>query len=116
MYVEFQELPDRLRIGLTPRGREEIAEMRYTGRPAGSDRQLWELIEYQLCNGWTVVPPEDIGALTDATILTQDASFGDDGRVVLEPDATVYWFPNYQILDPVAELYNKGFVDFPKGE
>ena len=38
----------------------------------GWDLILWECLEPYLCNGWSIVPPEEIGALTSATIITDN--------------------------------------------
>lgn len=67
--------------------------------------------EYPLCNGLSEIPPEDIGALTSSLMFSEDSK-DDDGNY---PDAmVVYWFPNYQVEDPLATLAHTGSVTFPK--
>jgi hypothetical protein len=66
------------------------------------------------------VDPADIGALTSSPIICDDAwTTHDDGTFELYPEAQVWWFPNYQVEDPVAILRETGEVVFtavPKGE
>lgn len=68
------------------------------------------------------IPPEDIGALTDAPILSDDwiliewwRGASDDGAHEHDErirNAKVWWFPDYAIRDPWEELKNIGYVIF----
>jgi hypothetical protein len=61
------------------------------------------------------IPPENIGALTDSPILSPDVEYPDDARgPVPYGDTPVYWFPNYMVQDPWAELRNTGRVVFTR--
>ena len=71
---------------------------------------LVDLLDYQLCNGWDWIRPEEIGALTDAPILGQ-VTRNDDGDFL---DGDVYWFPDYMVTDPVEHLLTHGYVIFQK--
>jgi hypothetical protein len=66
----------------------------------------------------TFIQPEHIGALTDAPILTDDADYSDEamarGGPVPHDDVAVWWFPDYMVIDPWAELTRKGRVVFTK--
>ncbi len=53
----------------------------------------------------SMVNPGDIGALTDAPILT-DGCIDDDGQQ--DPDANYWWFPGYMLVDPMEQLKNTG--------
>jgi hypothetical protein len=64
---------------------------------AASENEIFEEL------GLSTVFPEDIGALTDAPIVTLDDP--------LHPE-TVYWYPDYQIRDWREELASKGWVLF----
>ena len=57
------------------------------------------------------IQPEEIGALTSAPIVGRVER--DDQGNILKVDE-VYWFPDYQIKDPVEELAANGTVTFPK--
>jgi hypothetical protein len=56
------------------------------------------------------VEPEDVGALTDAPIITDDMEYADDGARIVR--GRVWWFPDYCIRDPMEELARKGRVIF----
>ncbi len=72
---------------------------------------LYELLEDFLCNGWGIISPEDIGALTDAPIITNEIDRDDDGHIIHLGDT--WWFPNYQIENEIELLLN-GKVVFIK--
>lgn len=65
-----------------------------------------------LGNGYDSVAPEWIGALTDAPIVSDGLILHDDGSHTLAPDARIWWFPNYMVSDPAAELAERGRVVF----
>jgi hypothetical protein len=50
------------------------------------------LFEQYLCNGWQVILPESIGALTDGLIIT-------DGT-------NIFWDSVYQVISTVDKLLN----------
>ena len=77
-----------------------------------ADSKLGEVIEWQPGNGWSWVRPEEIGALTDAPILSDDIEYDDEGEVVRV--GVVYWFPQYDVADPVAQLLASGSVEFER--
>jgi hypothetical protein len=61
-----------------------------------------------------MVPPEDVGALTSAPILSDSAQRDDDGK--LTAIGNVWWFPEYAVTSELEELMEKGFVEFTLGE
>lgn len=68
-------------------------------------------------NGWMWIPPEQIGAMTDAPIISQHMTVDDDGNYVpVEKPAYVYAHMRYQVDDPVAELLEPGVVRFERFE
>jgi len=52
-----------------------------------------------------MVPPEDIGALTAAPILSDEIVRDDEGR--LTEAGRVYWYPDYQVRDEIEEIHQK---------
>lgn len=82
--------------------RDDIEGMR------GAD--WWKLFEDKCGNGWGIVEPEWIGALTDAPIVTDEYTFTDDEKH--EVTGRVWWFPNYMVEDPVETLLERGRVVF----
>jgi hypothetical protein len=97
-----------LRLALTAAGREAIEDEALLTAPI--NEALARLLEWPLANGWEWIAPEEIGALTSAPILSDDAERDDDGTLVAI--TTVYWFPNYQIISEVEELSERGYVEF----
>lgn len=71
----------------------------------------YTLLEYQCCNGWTIIQPEEIGALTDAMLLTDEYTIGDDNTVFVGRAWSDIDF--YQIRSWIEEMYEKGEVTLP---
>ena len=112
-YTEFDIQPNgNLRITLLKEAREDVQEIRTMNITA--DNKFAEAIEYQLSNGWTWVSPEDIGALTEAPILTDNIETDDQGKVMHL--GVTYWYPQYEVLDPLEQLLLNGFVEFTQAE
>ena len=111
-YTEFEKQARGLRIILLPEAREDVQAI--AAADLDADSKLGEMIEWQLGNGWSWVRPEDIGALTDAPILSDDIEYDDHGGVVSV--GVVYWYPHYDVSDPVAQLLANGYVDFVRVE
>ncbi len=112
-YTEFEkQAGGNLRIVLLEEARESVQEI--AAKEIDADSRLAETIEWQLTNGWSLVRPEDVGALTDAPIVTEDIDTDNQGNVLHV--GTVYWYPQYDVSDPVAKLLENGYVDFVRGE
>ena len=115
-YVGFIKLPDgNLRIQLLPEHRQDVQEIQ-DNEEWGITIKFLEVIEYQLCNGWREVRPEEIGALTDAPILTDDWDENDMGELTRIDN--VWWLPEYAVVDEVQKILDQGYIDFTlaKGE
>ena len=111
-YTEFDKHANGMRIVLLTEAREYVQTI--AAADLDADSKLGEVIEWQLGNGWSWVRPEDIGALTDAPILSDDIEYDDQGDVVSV--GAVYWYPHYDVSDPVARVLTDGFVDFERVE
>jgi hypothetical protein len=83
-----------------PLAQEELAE----------SRDFFDAIEFQLCNGWSLVPPEEIGALTSGTILAEDIEYSDDGKIVSLKE--VFWDDAYETRDALESLKQGKTVSF----
>lgn len=88
-----------------------LHELEKNGEPVGFHtwEVLSEVIERCLCNGLTLVKPDEIGALTDSMILSE-SSADDDGK--FPEDSAFYWFPDYQVKSPIEDLVQNGKVIF----
>lgn len=74
-------------------------------------KDIYDAFEELTGNGYDFVDPEEVGALTDAPILGI-VSHDDNGE--LTGIEKLWWYPNYAVTDPVAELKEKGKVVFTK--
>ena len=86
-------------------------------RCGGDDnRFLVEMLEFA---GWEAngqlfsVRPEQVGALTEAPMLTDDCFHHDDG--LLEVTGPIWWFPDYMLKNFAEVLVETGTVTFPVG-
>jgi hypothetical protein len=79
-------------------------------RGVDADSRLAEVLEHYLANGWEWVQPEEIGALTAAPILSDDVERDDEGKIVKA--GKVYWYPQYEVFDPLEQLIQTGSVIF----
>jgi hypothetical protein len=113
--VEFEKNADGLLIKLLRAGRAFLREQRSgAGWKLGTDAIFSELIEWQTCNGWEFIAPEEIAALTSSPILSDSAKRDDNGGLAAVDK--VFWFPNYQVESEIETLLEKGFVLFAEGE
>jgi hypothetical protein len=102
-YVDLRKTDDgNLSIALTRNGRRELATIVEERDAHGIHAALVALLEDHLCNGWEMVPPEDIGALTAAPILSDDILRDEEGRVT--EVGRVFWYPDYAVRDEIEEL------------
>lgn len=99
-----------LRIKLDPERREDLREMIEDAEKNHKGDILGDVIETMLANGFQWIRPEDIAALTDAPIISDEADYDDQGKLV--NIGRVFWFPAYEGVDPVRVLYEKGEVVF----
>jgi len=102
-YVDLEKAPDgNLHIHLNRRGRRHFADIREQRDAYGIHAALCALLEDHLCSGWEMVPPEDLGALTSAPILSDEISRDEEGRIT--EAGRVYWYPEYQVCDEIEEI------------
>lgn len=110
--VDFNIVNGNLQITLLPEGRTELLELQES-KPANylnTDQCFGELIEYQLGNGWEYVQPEEVGALTDGVLLTNDSQRDDHGKLL--KIGRVFWDSNYQVRSAVRDLLEDGVTTF----
>lgn len=56
------------------------------------------------------IDPVNVGALTDAPMLSDAIDLQDDGSIVVL--GNVWWYPNYQVEDFAERLIERGSVTF----
>jgi hypothetical protein len=115
-YVNIEKRPNCIRLTLTAEGKVFVQEAIDDGTTnVESDSFLSDLLEYNTSNGWTLVKPEDVGALTSAPILSDDFD-RDENTDKLRRMGEHYWHERYQIESAITEMVVEGYVDFQKGE
>ena len=80
-YANLTVLPDGdLEISLTDNAFEEKED--FLSKP--TIVALINLLEDLLGNGWHLIDPENLAALTDSPIISDDVSFSDTGEIALD--------------------------------
>lgn len=72
---------------------------------------IWEFFEDELTNGFSLVAPEAIGALTEGTLISDNVI--NDETESLE-GINIWWDTKYAIRGLGNEILEKGFVDIVK--
>jgi hypothetical protein len=109
-YTNFEIVNGDLLISLTPHGMDAIEAAQSENQNIDSDDFMREFFEWETCNGWEWIAPEEIGALTNSPILSDCVDRDDQG--LLARVGVVYWFPNYQIESAIQTLSVTGKVIF----
>jgi hypothetical protein len=116
-------VPRGLNMVPTAEGRvlaQEMLEDRRSphGRgPRGILSEQSDFLEAAMGNGWDNVPPEDIGALTDATCISMDGFIGDGDYSWSTPNEEVmaalraFWdSPEYKPLQAIRQASTKSHL------
>lgn len=98
-------------ITLTPEGREWLTE-NYS-KDENDENIFIELNEYQLCNGFNLVNPEDIGALT-SSLLIADGWINEETTPAQAQHINVWYYNYYVIHSYLHDLQNQGYVIWNK--
>ncbi len=61
-----------------------------------------------------IILPEWIGALTDSPIFSDELDYDGGDTDTVSHVGRVWWFPDYQILDPMQILLDTGEVIFTR--
>ncbi len=118
-YTKFGILNNgNLKITLTDEGTEYLNDLDKDeeGKFKDTDDNIFlDLIEYHICNGYTMVRPEQIGALTEANIISDGII--DEETTKEEFENTKFWYFNeYMIISELQSLLNAGYVTFTKAD
>jgi hypothetical protein len=110
-YVDLEKIESAdLRILLNATGRSQFELIEEVRERLGIDAALVDLLEDHLCNGWDLLLPEEIGALTSALLLSDEVERDDVGEI--RDVGRVYWNPDYAVCDEIEELREKHMVVF----
>jgi len=110
-YVDLKKTDEGdLAIVLSETGREEFETIEEMRSAHGIDAALETLLEDHLGNGWEMVAPKEIGALTSSPILSDEVERDQEGE--LADVGRVFWYPEYQVCDEIEELRKRLVVVF----
>jgi hypothetical protein len=102
-----------LEILLNEQGRANFSTIQEERDAHGIHAALHALLEDHLCNGWEMVPPEDIGALTAAPIVSDEIVRDDEGRIT--EAGRVFWYPDYAVRDEIEDLCERSVLVLQSG-
>lgn len=98
-----------IKLTFTEEGLKEVKELiENDGIDAlQPDDLLWDMLEHNLCNSdWERVLPEEIGALTDAPIISDEVTRDEQGKIITA--GVVYAYMDYQVSAPLQVMLEKG--------
>lgn len=111
----FTVLPNgSLQITLTEDGMEALEELQQNAEFSDLDI-FFRLVEYNLCNGYSSVPPELIGALTDSVIIA-DGIIDEETTEEDFNSIKTWWYPEYAVCSYIEPLKTKEGLIFTKAE
>ena len=108
--TNMEKIEGNLHIVLNTAGQRALAEIQAIRDRLGSVPALRVILSDHLKRRWTEILPEEIGALTSATILSDEAVRDQAGKLISV--ARVYWHERYQIECPIQRMAETGFVRF----
>jgi hypothetical protein len=73
---------------------------------------LYEVLDYHLCNGLDLISADEIDQLSEAPILSYDLQLDDDGSWRVPVNAELYAYVDYMLYDPVEQLKKGNDVTF----
>lgn len=105
--ISYTKGPDGLKIKLGPNFDKEELESDMDQRGIGAtEADLFDKYLGMIGNGFQLIAPEQVGALTDSIILGEDVQTNEDGMV--EQAEALYWYPDYQLRSFLDDLLEKG--------
>lgn len=102
--VDLRVEKGRLRIVLEPDSKDDVEAL--LDMPA--DQAFAELVEWHLGNGWELLNPAEIGAITESPILSREVERDENGNLVSV--GKVYWYPEYEAKSELEELLKHGEI------
>lgn len=82
-----------------------------TSYTPNSDQCFIEMTESYWTNGWNVTTADNLGWLSECLVVSDDAHFEDEE--VSFDDCRIWTnIHNYQIVNPLDQILEKGFIDF----
>lgn len=76
-----------------------------------SDMAFRELTESYWCNGWGVYTADELEQMSECLVICEDSTIDDDGNPVLNGRSWTN-IHNYQIVNPIEQIKEFGYIDF----
>ena len=109
-FLVFEKMSDNtLKISLTELGKTEICDIAAKSSLT-DEHEFLALAEDLFANGWDIVMPEEIGALTDCLIITDDISRDDTTDEITDIGTIYSYIESYQIKGYLDDLQEFGEV------
>jgi len=106
--ISWKVLPNK-NLEITATG-DDLEEIRQDVEDQ-SDSRLLDYLEPMFGNGYMLVRPEQIGALTDSLIIS-DGSLDDNGEIDFGSKPKFWWYPQYELRSPLEDLAETGKTIF----
>jgi hypothetical protein len=100
----YVDLVPQVDGSLQIQGTEYFRENAERFKDKATVQALAEILEDQMGNGWDWVDPAEIGALTEAPIISNGTMRNSDGELRPYPGSVCYAHMDYQIEDPIETL------------
>lgn len=111
LYTDLRVNEAGLTITLTDAGREEPRYLHEQQRRPEYEVLSVLLLDHIDCGDWNFLHPDDIGALTDAPLLSNEVERDDNYEITNV--GRIFWHERYQIESAVEALLTAGWVWFP---
>ncbi len=109
-FVNLEKTEGNLRILLNTNGERVFAEIEAIRDRLGINPAIRILLDDFLRRNWQEIKPEEIGALTSALIISEEAERNAAGKLLRI--GRVYWNPDYQVQDEIEELRDEAVILF----
>jgi hypothetical protein len=112
-YIDLEETSLGLKIILKEEGREEVLRTRYSHKV----NDIWKRLlrpGKNIPREYFLLKPEMVGASTTATIIGKGLTMDEYGALHFNKEYTIWWFPDYQIVDEIEELLVTGYIYFSR--
>ena len=100
-----------LKLSLTDEGKIELIDLLLKFHHCDMNwNDIW--VELLSNTEYTVLEPEDVGALTSSVIITDHYNVyeDDEGFDDIKELGNIYWFPNYQVENEFETLLDKEYL------
>lgn len=120
-YLTITQLPDGLKLKLNKEGKQKVEEDMADHK---DQYDIWYDLFDDIIGDSEYIFHKDMGesgfGLTNAEGITDGYHYVGETRKMYDADfpksANVYWYPNYQVKNPLEELYEDGSVFFTKAQ